>query len=90
MSIGTSPTRKDAVEKATGQGIFVADLKIPGMLHLAVVRAAKAHAVIEDIDTAAALSCPGVVTVVFTIPARSKSRPKPSTERKLMWWGGEI
>ena len=63
-SIGTSPPRKDAIEKVTGQGIFVADLKLPGMLHIAVVRSTEPHAVIERIDTAEALNMPGVVTVV--------------------------
>ena len=63
-SIGTSPPRKDAVEKVTGQGVFVADLKLPGMLHIAVVRSTEPHAVIEGIETTEALNMPGVITVV--------------------------
>ncbi len=63
-SVGSSPPRKDAIEKATGLGTFIADMKIPGMLHMAVIRSTKPHAVLERIDTDAALSSSGVVAVV--------------------------
>lgn len=47
-----------------GAGAYVADLKLPGMLHVALVRSPYAHARIRGIDASAARSMPGVVTVV--------------------------
>ena len=47
----------------TGQGRYTDDIKLPGMLHAAFVRAIHAHARILRIDTAAASTMPGVVGV---------------------------
>ena len=47
-----------------GAGTFVADLDVPGMLHMAVVRSTEAHARIVAIDPSAALALSGVVGVV--------------------------
>src|SRR5262249_5723665 len=47
----------------TGQGIFLDDLTLPGMLHAAVLRSPHAHAHITSMDTAAARHMPGVVAV---------------------------
>ena len=52
----------------TGQGSFVDDMKLPGMLHACVLRSPHAHARIRSIDVSAARDLPGV-------PARSR----PST-----------
>jgi carbon-monoxide dehydrogenase large subunit len=46
-----------------GEARFVADITLPGMLHVAFIRSPYAHAMIESIDTANALSLPGVVAV---------------------------
>src|SRR5262249_61856408 len=46
-----------------GRGCFVADLSFPRLLHMRVVRSARAHGRIRVIDTAAALAAPGVVAV---------------------------
>src|SRR4029079_18207782 len=47
----------------TGQGQFVDDVKLPGVLHAAFVRSPHAHARIGKIDTAAARAMPGVAAV---------------------------
>ena len=47
----------------TGQALFVDDVHLPGMLHIAFVRSAYAHAVIRSIDTAAAKTMVGVVAI---------------------------
>ncbi|MBA2476111.1 MAG: molybdopterin-dependent oxidoreductase, partial [Actinobacteria bacterium] len=61
--IGASVLRKEDAELITGQGRFVDDIVLPGMLHLGFVRSTLAHAEIRGIDTAAALELPGVVAV---------------------------
>ena len=63
--IGDSVLKSDALAKVTGQALFAADMKRPGMLFCKVVRNESkiAHAVIESIDVAEAVATPGVVAV---------------------------
>ncbi|MDQ7827261.1 MAG: xanthine dehydrogenase family protein molybdopterin-binding subunit [Candidatus Eremiobacteraeota bacterium] len=63
-SIGVSVPRNDAYEKVTGRALYVADLKIQGMLHAKVLRPEYAHALIKAIDTSEAEKMPGVKKVV--------------------------
>src|SRR5205823_7661295 len=46
-----------------GIGTFTDDLRLPGLLHAAILRSPHAHARIVSIDTAAARALPGVVAV---------------------------
>jgi CO/xanthine dehydrogenase Mo-binding subunit len=62
--IGSSLPRPDAISKATGKAIYLDDIRIPGMLHAAILRPEYAHAKILNIDTSAAEKMPGVVKVV--------------------------
>ena len=55
--------RVDAQEKATGRTRFTADLTLPGLCHVALVRSPERHARIVAVDTAAAAGMPGVVGV---------------------------
>ena len=48
----------------SGQGRFVDDVKLPGMLHACFVRSSHAHARLLGIDTSAALALPGVHAVI--------------------------
>ena len=49
--IGEAVLRKEDSRFLTGRGRYVDDIKIPGMLHMAVVRSQYAHADINGIDT---------------------------------------
>ncbi len=62
--IGKPLPRPDAVGKVTGKAIFLDDIRIPGMLHAAILRPEYAHAKIVHIDTSAAETMPGVIRVV--------------------------
>src|SRR5204862_7865434 len=42
----------------------VDDIKLPGMLHMAILRSPFAHATINGVDTSKAAAVPGVVAVV--------------------------
>lgn len=53
-----------SVKRVTGHGAFAGDLRVPGLLHLRVVRSPHAHARVLRIDTAAARALPGVVAVL--------------------------
>ena len=47
-----------------GDGEFIADMTLPGMAHVSVVRSPHAHASIERIDGSAALAMPGVLAII--------------------------
>ena len=47
-----------------GQGNYVDDVNLPGMLHSAILRSPWAHARIKSIDTSAAEALPGVIAVL--------------------------
>ena len=61
--IGSPVKRKEDVRFLTGTAQYVADVKLPGMLHAAVLRSPHAHARITSIDASQALSLPGVHAV---------------------------
>ncbi|HEX3806115.1 MAG TPA: xanthine dehydrogenase family protein molybdopterin-binding subunit, partial [Gaiellaceae bacterium] len=58
--VGRPAVRADGIERATGQAIYTADLKLPGMLHAAVLRSPHPRARVTRLDLAAALASPGV------------------------------
>ena len=62
--IGHSIKRVEDARLIEGQGNFLDDIVLPGMLHMALVRSPVAHARINSIDTAAASAIEGVVAVV--------------------------
>jgi CO/xanthine dehydrogenase Mo-binding subunit len=62
--IGKSYPRPDAISKVTGKAIYLDDIRLPGMLHAAILRADIGHARIVSIDTSQAQQMPGVVKVV--------------------------
>jgi carbon-monoxide dehydrogenase large subunit len=62
--IGHSVKRKEDDRLIQGKGTFVDDVKLPGMLHMAILRSPVAHARINSIDTSKAAALPGVVAVV--------------------------
>ncbi len=61
---GQSVLRSEDDRLLRGEGLFTADIQLPGMLHLAIVRSPHAHAKIERIDSSAALAMSGVVGVL--------------------------
>ena len=60
---GASIKRREDPRLISGQGTYVDDIKMVGMLHLALVRSPYAHANINGVDTSAAEAADGVVAV---------------------------
>ena len=60
-SIGSSTKRIEDPKFLTGRGRYVADINLPGMLHLVLVRSEHAHAHLKKIDVSLAIKQPGVV-----------------------------
>jgi CO/xanthine dehydrogenase Mo-binding subunit/aerobic-type carbon monoxide dehydrogenase small subunit (CoxS/CutS family) len=71
--LGRSVPRLDALAKATGELKFADDLRFPGTLHAAVLRAEHPHAAIEELDVSAAERRPGVKAVLTArdVPGRN-------------------
>jgi len=77
-SIGQSSPRVDARGKATGAAQYSGDLSMPGMLHMKMLFAERAHARVTALDVRKAEALAGV-TAVFT------SKDVPVNEYGLQW-----
>ena len=66
---GASVGRRDLDVKLTGEARYTADLKLPGMLHGAILRSPHPHADVLSVDATAALRLPGVRAVVTPFDA---------------------
>lgn len=62
--VGQPRPIRDAALKVSGRKPYVADLRLPGMLHAALVLSPHAHARVRAIDASAAKAAPGVHAVV--------------------------
>jgi aerobic carbon-monoxide dehydrogenase large subunit len=61
MFVGKSVQRREDARLLRGQGQFLADFELPGMVHAAFVRSPVAHARIRSVDTSLAKQSPGVL-----------------------------
>ncbi len=61
--VGRSIKRREDPKLMTGQGSYLDDIKLQGMLHIAILRSPYAHAKIVSIDTSKAAAHPGVFGV---------------------------
>jgi len=81
--IGAAIRRKEDRRLLTGRGKYAADVRLPGMLHAAVLRSPHAHARLGAVRAERALALPGVLAVmtardlgdVGRIPVRLGPRP---------------
>jgi aerobic carbon-monoxide dehydrogenase large subunit len=82
--VGRSLKRREDPKLITGQGQYLDDIKLPGMVHAVLVRSPYAHANIKRIDTSAAKAHPGVVAV-FTGEDMLDINPMPAA-----WQAGGV
>ena len=73
--VGASVVRRDLEVKLTGEARYTADLKLPGMLHGAILRSPHPHAELISVDATEALGLPGVRAVVTPF---TSDLPSPS------------
>src|SRR6185437_211822 len=62
--VGRPAPRKDARERIRGEARYTADVRLPGMLHAALLRSPHPHARVASIDLAPAVALPGVRAAV--------------------------
>jgi len=72
--VGHDTPRIDSVPKVTGEARYTHDVRLPGMLHAAVLRSPHPAARIESIDVAAALKRPGVQAAIGLVKAGDRVR----------------
>ena len=63
QAIGTSPPRKDGLDKVTGRAKYAGDILLPGLLHAAILRPPARGATLKSADTSAAEKMRGVRVV---------------------------
>jgi carbon-monoxide dehydrogenase large subunit len=81
--VGRSLKRFEDPRLVRGQGTFVDDLRLPGMLHAVVLRSPHAHARLLGLDTAPARALPGVAAVLTASDIAAAVRdipPRPTRE----------
>jgi carbon-monoxide dehydrogenase large subunit len=81
--VGQSLPRREDMRLLTGRGQFVADLKIPDVLHAVFVRSGTAHARIRAVDLSRASEAPGVVYVLSGGELARLLPPVPDTQLSL-------
>ncbi|GAA0517423.1 aerobic carbon-monoxide dehydrogenase large subunit [Deinococcus depolymerans] len=64
LTMGKGMKRKEDPRFLTGNGNYVDDMRLPGMLYMAIVHSPYPHANIKGIDKTAALAVPGVKAVI--------------------------
>src|SRR5262247_1498146 len=74
---GAAVKRREDPRYLRGEGRFIDDVIVPGMLHAAFLRSPHAHARIVKIDTAAAESAPGVARVLTFKDLERWMKPLP-------------
>jgi aerobic carbon-monoxide dehydrogenase large subunit len=79
--IGAPVKRVEDRRLLGGRGRYVADLVLPGMLHVAFLRSPHPHARILGIESAAARALPGVAAIVTAEDLREHARPIRAASR---------
>ncbi|HMQ30933.1 MAG TPA: molybdopterin-dependent oxidoreductase [Chloroflexaceae bacterium] len=82
--VGRAIKRREDPKLITGHGQYLDDIKLPGMLHVVLVRSPHAHANIKSISAEAARVHPGVVAV-FTGDDMMDINPLPAA-----WQAGGV
>src|SRR5712692_10547681 len=95
--IGSAHIKIGGDRLAAGAGEFVADVRVPGMLHAAVLRSRHAHARLVSLDAKRALELPGVHAIItaavipdrIPVPAGAERYLQPAIARGVVRYVGE-
>src|SRR3970040_1121978 len=78
-TVGARLKRREDPSLIRGLGLYVGDVRLPGLLHVAILRSPHAHARIKSLDTDAARQHPGVVAVFTRAELRDQIGALPTT-----------
>ena len=89
---GTSVVRRDLEVKLTGEARYTADLKLPGMLHGAILRSPHPHADVLSVDASEALQLPGVHAAItpFDVPPGRLAPDMRILDTRVRFVGDEV
>jgi len=76
--VGEPVRRREDPRLITGLATYVDDIKLPGMLHMAIVRSTHAHARLRRVDVARAKAAPGVTLVMTGVEAKAWGEMLPN------------
>ncbi|MCG8521508.1 MAG: molybdopterin-dependent oxidoreductase, partial [Pseudomonadales bacterium] len=80
--IGRARRRSEDAAFLTGQGRYVDDIVLDGMVHAAILRSPHAHAVVRGVDVGEAADAPGVLAILTGVDqAAAGIAPLPPAER---------
>ena len=85
-SVGTSVPRAEAGGKVSGQTIYAADVKLPGLLWAKILRSPHPHARIVRVDTSKAEKVPGVKAIVTGADVRGLYIGKQIRDLPVLCW----
>lgn len=88
--IGKPVRRVNDARLLTGHGKYVDDIKVSGMLHMAVKRSDQAYAKIKSIDTQAAKELPGVTAVYIYQDIAHLVKPIIATSKMADYHATEV
>src|SRR6185437_14312047 len=75
---GATVKRREDPRLITGKGMYTDDFKLPGMLHMVILRSPYAHARITSLDVSKAKQVPGVHAVLTGKDLAGKVNPIPT------------
>ncbi len=85
--VGRPAPRADGLVRASGRARYTVDVRLPGMLHAAILRSPVAHGRVE-LDLAAARAVPGVRAVLG--PDDDLGKGKPILHAEPLWVGAAV
>jgi carbon-monoxide dehydrogenase large subunit len=88
--VGASVKRSEDPRILSGRGRYIADLKLPGMLHAAFVRSPLAHGRVLSVEAGAARELPGVVAVYTGADLDEMTVRSPDFMAAMMSGGGPL
>ncbi|WP_462421542.1 xanthine dehydrogenase family protein molybdopterin-binding subunit [Salinicoccus sp. Marseille-QA3877] len=77
--VGQRIKRKEDPKLITGNGLYLDDIKIPGLLHASILRSPYPHANIISVNKDKALEVPGVIAVYTGKDLEGKLNPVPTS-----------
>ena len=89
---GSSVVRRDLDAKLTGEARYTSDLKLPGMLHGAILRSPHPHANVLSVDASDALRLPGVRAAItpFNVPSGRLAPDLAILDTRVRFVGDEV
>jgi CO/xanthine dehydrogenase Mo-binding subunit len=85
-TVGTAVPRAEGSDKVSGQTIYAADVKLPGLLWAKILRSPHPHALIRRIDTSQAEKVPGVKAIITGADVKGFLIGKQIRDMPVLCW----